>query len=96
MCSGMETFAKQDAWNDPNTVWITLRGLVNWTCNVFMPVYAVLQIVQGVVSYSCAGHQIHHAMPWMRHFAAAGMCLLLSGLLRLAEFFIQHGAGGIR
>jgi hypothetical protein len=37
-----ETFASQSAWNNPDTIWITLRGLVNWTCNVFMPVYAVL------------------------------------------------------
>ena len=36
---GLETFASQSAWNNPDTIWITLRGLVNWTCNVFMPVY---------------------------------------------------------
>jgi hypothetical protein len=47
---GLETFASQSAWNNPDTIWITLRGLVNWTCNVFMPVYAVLQIVQGVLA----------------------------------------------
>jgi hypothetical protein len=34
-------------------------------------------------------------MPWLRHFAAAGMALALSGLLRLAEFFVQKGVGGI-
>jgi hypothetical protein len=33
---------------------------------------------------------------WMRHFAAAAMCLSLSGLLRLAEWFISRGLGGIR
>jgi hypothetical protein len=31
----------------------------------------------------------------MRHFAAAAFCLGLSGLLRLAEWFIAHGLGGI-
>ena len=44
---GLETFTSQSGWNNPDTIWITLRGLVNWTCNVFMPVYAVLQIVKG-------------------------------------------------
>jgi hypothetical protein len=48
---GLETFASQSAWNNPDTIWITLRGLVNWTCNVFMPVYVVLQIVRGVLAY---------------------------------------------
>jgi hypothetical protein len=50
-----------------------------------MPVYAALQIVQGVLAYGGVGHRIYHGMPWMRHFAAAGM----------AEFFVRQGAGGI-
>ena len=72
-----------------------MRGLVNWTCNVFMPVYAVLQIVQGVLAYGGIGHRLYSGMPWIRHFAAAGMALALSGLLRLAEFFVRRGLGGI-
>ena len=28
-------------------------------------------------------------------FSAAGMALALSGLLRLAEFFVRRGVGGI-
>ena len=28
---GLETFASQSAWNNPDTIWITLRGLVNWS-----------------------------------------------------------------
>src|SRR5207302_431754 len=42
---GIEKFAAQASWNNPDLVWITLRGLVNWTCNVFLPVYAVLQLI---------------------------------------------------
>jgi len=93
---GLETFTSQSGWNNPDTIWITLRGLVNWTCNVFMPVYAVLQIVNGVLAYGGVGHRIYHGSPWVRHFAAAGMALTLSGMLRLAEFFVQRGVGGIR
>ena len=92
---GLETFSTQTAWNDPDSVWITLRSVVNWACNVFMPVYAVLQIVQGVLAYGGIGQRLYQGMPWIRHFAAAGMSLLLSGLMRLAEFFVQRGAGGI-
>jgi hypothetical protein len=49
-----------------------------------------------VLAYGGVGHRIYHGSPWIRHFAAAGMALVLSGLLRLAEFFVQRGVGGIR
>src|SRR5437763_828073 len=41
---GIEKFAAQAAWNNPDLVWITMRGMVNWSCNVFLPVYAVLML----------------------------------------------------
>ena len=92
---GLEHSAAQAAWNNGDVVWITLRTLVNWLCNVFMPVYAVIQVVAGVLAYGGVGHRIYPGMPWARHFAAAGMALMLSGLLRLAEWFVAKGAGGI-
>ena len=92
---GLENFAQQAAWNNGDVVWITLRTLVNWVCNVFMPVYAVIQIVAGVLAYGGIGHRIYQGAEWARHFAAAAMALMLSGLLRLAEFFVAKGAGGI-
>src|SRR6266576_4219004 len=45
---GIEKFAAQAAWNNPDLVWITLRGMVNWTCNVFLPVYSRLQPIDSV------------------------------------------------
>ena len=92
---GLEHFSQQAAWNNGDVVWITLRTLVNWLCNVFMPVYAVTQIVAGILAYGGIGHRIYQGMPWARHFAAAAMALMLSGLLRLAEFFVAKGTGGI-
>jgi hypothetical protein len=92
---GLETFASQASWNNPDVVWVTLRGLVNWTCNVFMPVYAAVQLLQGVLAYAGVGQRLYHGMPWLRHFAAAGMALLLSGFLRLAEFFVRKGLAGV-
>ena len=92
---GLEHFAGQAAWNNGDVVWITLRTLVNWLCNVFMPVYAVIQIVAGVLEYGGVGQRIYQGTSWARHFAAAGMALMLSGLLRLAEFFVARGTGGI-
>jgi len=39
--------------------------------------------------------RIHQTSNWQRHFLSAGLCLLLSGLLRLAEYFVAHGTGGV-
>ena len=32
---------------------------------------------------------------WLRHLLTAALCLMVSGLLRLAEFFVAQGAGGV-
>jgi hypothetical protein len=90
----METFASQRAWNDPDVYWISLVSLVDWICNVLMPVYAGLQVTAGALRMGIVS-RIHPTEGWMKHFVAAGLCLLLSGLLRLAEFFVAHGTGGI-
>lgn len=90
----METFASQRAWNDPDVYWISLVSLVNWICNVLMPVYAGLQVTAGALRMGIAT-RIHPTEGWMRHFIAAGLCLLLSGLVRLAEFFVVRGTGGV-
>ncbi len=98
MASGLlrafETFASQRNWNDPNLFWAALVSLVDWICNVLLPVYAALQVVAGGLQLAGVTNRFQ-PISWMRHFAAAGLCLLVSGLLRLAEFFVAQGAGGI-
>ena len=90
----METFASQRAWNDPDVYWMSLVSLVDWICNVLMPVYAGLQVAAGALRMGIVT-RIHPSEGWMRHFVAAGLCLLLSGLVRLAEFFVLKGTGGV-
>jgi hypothetical protein len=90
----METFASQRAWNDPDVYWISLVSLVDWICNVLMPVYAGLQVTAGALRLGVVT-RVHHSEEWMRHFVAAGLCLLLSGFVRLAEFFVLQGTGGV-
>ena len=98
MASGLlralETFATQRAWNDPDVYWVALVSLVDWLCNVLMPAYAGLQVAAGALRMGIIT-RIHPTEGWMRHFLVAALCLLLSGLLRLAEFFVTHGTGGI-
>jgi hypothetical protein len=90
----METFAGQRAWNDPDVYAVAIRTFVNWTANVLLPVYAALQVAAGALDMT-TNVRFHHSAGWMRHFAAAGLCLLVSGLLRLGEFFVIHGTAGI-
>ena len=98
MASGLlrafETFASQRAWDDPDVYWIAVVSLVNWLCNVILPLYATLQVAAGAVAMA-TDVRFHYSSAWMRHFAAAGLCLLISGLLRLAEFFVSQGTGGV-
>lgn len=91
----LETFAQQRAWNDPDAVWATLLGLVNWSANVFLPLYGVLQVVMAIMHYGGMGFRIYPGAPWMRHLVAAMVCFGLSGALRLAEFFVAQGVGGV-
>ena len=91
----METFASQRAWNDPDVYWMSLVSLIDWICNVLMPVYAGLQVAAGALRMGIVT-RVHPTEGWLRHFVVAGLCLLLSGLVRLAEFFVTHGTAGIQ
>jgi len=90
----LETFASQKSWNDPDVYWMSIVTLVDWTCNVIMPLYAALEVAAGGLSL-VSGMRIHHTSGWQRHFLAAGLSLLLSGLLRLAEYFVAQGTQGV-
>jgi hypothetical protein len=64
-------------------------NLVNWIGNVIAPVGAALAVVMAVVSYS----QGRGVARWA---ITAGGLLVISGLTRLIEFWIQNGAGGVQ
>ena len=70
----IETFSQQRAWNDPDAIWVTLLGLTNWSANVFLPVYGVLQVVMAIMHYGGMGFRIHPGAPWARHVLAAMAC----------------------
>ena len=93
---GLETFALQRAWDDPDLYWYALMNLINWVCNVIMPLYGVLQVGAGILQYSGIGYRMYGGGDWMRHFLVAAGCFMLSGIVRLSEWFIQQGVGGVR
>src|SRR5512146_832226 len=89
----LETFASQAAWDNPDVYWIALTSLINWIGNVILPVYAAAQVAAGALRmgmFSC----VHPTSGWLRHFLAAALCLMVSALLRLAEFFVARGTAG--
>jgi len=63
-------------------------NLVNWIGNVIAPVGAALAVVMAVVAYS----QGRGVMRWS---VTAGGLLVVSGLTRLIEFWIQNGTAGV-
>ncbi len=67
----------------------TVLNLVNWVCNVIAPVGAALAVVMAVVAYS-QGRGVE------RWAVTAGGLLVVSGLTRLIEFWIQNGTAGVQ
>lgn len=63
-------------------------NLVNWVANVIAPVGAALAVVGALVAY-VAGRGA------LRFIIVALGCLVVSGLTRLLEFWINQGAGGV-
>src|SRR6516164_4476691 len=89
-----ETFASQSMWNDPDLYWISIRTLIDWVANVILPVYAASQVASMALRMGIFS-LVHPTSGWMRHFVTAALCLMVSGLLRLGEFFVNQGTGGI-
>lgn len=100
MCSGLlrvlEGFSNQAAWNDPDRFWLAVLTLVNWVGNVLLPVYGALQVVLSVLHFSGLLERMTVGEAWVRNLVAAMCCFGLSGLLRLAEFWVQNGTAGVR
>jgi hypothetical protein len=100
MCSGllrvMESFSNQADWNNPDRYWISLLTLVNWVGNVLLPLYGAGQVALAVAHFTGLLERIAIGEAWIRHLIAAICCFGLSGLLRLGEFWVQHGTAGVR
>ena len=91
----LEMVSSQQPWSDPDLYWISLLNVVNWVCNVIMPLYGVLQVVVGIMHFAGIGHRVYQGGDWMRHFVAAAGCFMLSGIVRLAEWFVRQGTAGV-
>jgi hypothetical protein len=63
-------------------------NFVNWVCNVIAPVGAGVAVLGGIVSYA-AGHS------FVRYGLVGLGLLAVSGIIRLLEFWILQGTGGV-
>jgi hypothetical protein len=93
MCSGilrlLESFSQTAAWNDPNRFWLAILALVNWIGNVALPLYGVIQIVLAVLHFAGLLERMTIGEAWVRNLVGALCAFSLSGILRLAETWIQ-------
>jgi len=64
-------------------------NLVNWVGNVIAPVGAALCVVMAIISYT-------HGRGVARWAIAAAGLLMVSGLTRLIEYWIQQGQAGVQ
>jgi hypothetical protein len=98
MVSGLtrafETFAAQADWNNPDLYWLSIVTLINWVANVILPVYAASQVAAMALRLGIFS-PVHPTGGWLRHFVTAALCLMVSGLLRMAEFFVAQGTAGV-
>src|SRR5205823_4439362 len=53
----LETFAAQRSWNDPDVFWAGLISLVDWVCNVLLPLYAALQVAARGLQLAGVAHR---------------------------------------
>lgn len=94
MCSGilrlLESFSSAGAWNDPNQPWLATLALVNWVGNVVLPLYGVIQVVLAVLHFAGLLERMTIGEAWVRNMVGAICAFSLSGILRLAEVWIQR------
>jgi hypothetical protein len=64
-------------------------NIVNWVGNVICPVGAALCVVMAIINYT-------HGRGVARWAVAAVGLLMVSGLTRLLEFWIQQGQAGVQ
>src|ERR1700680_566272 len=100
MVSGLlcmfEKFSGQLGWNNAVLYWNSLLNLADWFPNVIVAVYAWIHVAVGALKFGgLFEQQVHHQFNHTRHFMGAILCLMVSVLLRLGEFFVTKGTAGV-
>lgn len=85
------------AGSGPDQFYTALLSLTNWVANVIMPVYAAINLLRAILSLPSGGFMEFTSVQGNtgRHLLVAIACLSVSGGLRLLEWFVTSGAGGL-
>jgi hypothetical protein len=100
MCSGilraLEGFVQQAGATNADAFWLATMNLVNWTANVILPMFALMQLAAMAMHMAGVVSEIYPGSSWIRKFIAAMGALMVSGMVRLAEAMVTqaHGVGG--
>jgi hypothetical protein len=68
----------------------TLLNIANWVGNVILPVYAGIEVVRGGIAFVELSPMRTDLNP-AKHFMTAGMCVSVSAIMRLLEYFVAKG-----
>ncbi len=71
---------------------VMLLTVTNFVGNVLMPFYAAIEMVRLVLGIGGVFERRMIGDDWIRHGMAAMGALMVSGLLRLLEFFVANGS----
>ena len=83
-----EAIAQQNTGADQYmTVLLTIT---NYVGNVLLPVYATLEIVRLVLGVGGVFERLAIGDDWLRHLLAAMGALMVSGVLRLLEYWVAN------
>ncbi len=99
MCSGtlrtLEAFVAHAGPTSADSYLLALQTLVNYVCNVILPMFAVMQLGSMIVHFGGASDHVYPGSTWLRKFFASIGAMMISGILRLAEHFViaAHGVG---
>jgi hypothetical protein len=75
-----------------DTYYNAILNLINWVGNVIMPMFAVLNVIRGVLALGGFMERFNIGEDWVRYFIIAGASMMISGITRLLEHFVTSGA----
>jgi hypothetical protein len=69
-----------------------LLNMINWFGNVIMPMFGVYNVVCGILVMGGFMERFNIGDDWARYFLVAFGCMMVSGIIRLLEWFVINGA----
>ncbi len=75
-------------------VYNAMLNIANYLGNVIMPLCAAVLVVKAILAYG-GFHGQRGGDSAVRYLVAAMLFLMVSGIMRLLEWFVTNGAGGV-